>query len=225
MLLGLGGLWFGTGTGKLQQPVQDRWIKHKRFQKEPVEILQLKSKSGLLNLRSVNRLDDDWLRGLIITVKNKSDKRSAFVNVELHFTRTKETDKAISVFPVSYGKTTITAPAPEMVISPGDKMDIHLSDEEYGKLTELLKATNYPASIKDVEVMLREVDFEDGTVWIAGDLYRRMKGQPQTLEKVREISISGRDYSVDNIKAAFVKRPVFQPTSFLGGSIDSSSFC
>lgn len=150
----------------------------------PVKIRLVKSKIGVIETNEKIAANDDWLRGLTIRVLNDSNKPVTSVSIEIQFRRPANQAKELDlVAPIAYGQNPFAAPqegytlAPEPIL-PGQTKDITLSDEGYDSLRSMLDQLNYPASIKSVKVQVRAIGFSDGTVWNAGNFFRRDPSNP-----------------------------------------------
>ena len=64
----------------------------------------------------------------------------------------------------------------QLPLLPDETVDLTLTD--YDGMMEFLKQTNYRASIKDLELEISMVIFDDGTKWSGGRLYRRDPNNP-----------------------------------------------
>ncbi|HEX8128213.1 MAG TPA: hypothetical protein VF527_03860 [Pyrinomonadaceae bacterium] len=171
-----------SSSQKKPPPKQNRIIKHQAAREDPIKVVKVQSKSGLINIGGNTFADDDWLRGLTVTVKNTSGKSIAFVELELHFNGPeKSVGEVISGYPVMYGKVPPPGSASfedGVIIPPNETVDVVLADDEYRRLRTFLNQTNYPESIKDVELIIHQVIFKDNTKWMAGSLFRRDQSDP-----------------------------------------------
>jgi hypothetical protein len=165
---------------------QERSIK-KLFQRnEPIKITKLKAKGRLIRLGEKFVAEDDWLKGLTISVKNTSGKSIVFIEIGIQFPRTAgATQERIAVDTLVYGSQELPlkvndSPDTSPPIVPGETVDIKLSDEQLGAIKRLLRETNYPAQILRVEMMIRGVLFSDDTKWIGGELFRRDPNDSET---------------------------------------------
>lgn len=172
-----------TSSQKKPTPKQDRVMKHQASTEDPIKIIKVKNKGALINVTGNTLADDDWLKGLTVSVKNTSGKFISFVELELHFVGPeKPVGEVFSIYPIIYG-TPLPPPEPSSVevaniIAPGEIFDVVLADDEYERLRTFLDRTNYPKSIKDVELKIYEVIFNDNTKWTAGSLFRRDPNNP-----------------------------------------------
>jgi hypothetical protein len=173
--IGMTTILFGNLIPQIQTAGQQqtRKLKSRAWDREPVKIVAVTNKSGrAIPLGKGHLADDDWLRGLTISIKNMTNKNILFVELELHFLRSEgASDETITAFPIVFGTPPgliAETPSPTM-LPPNENWHVSLSDQEYAKLGELLANTGYPKSIKDVEIITREVLFADKTKWSEGE--------------------------------------------------------
>jgi hypothetical protein len=170
---------------------QDRLMKKLSWKNEPVKIIVTKIKGKDVKLGEKFPEDDDWLKGFKINVLNVSDKPIIFVNLRLDFPIPE--DSAIdfpSSFEFEYGRSPqVPAEARPSDFPPpigvGETREMTLSDKDYDKLIEFLSRTHYPRSIKNVELVLEQVLFDDDSMWSAGGTFRRDPNNPGTWNRVR----------------------------------------
>src|SRR5205807_7540029 len=60
---------------------------------------------------------------------------------------------------------------PHKVIKPGETIDLEVGPQIYNSIRDTLRRLEYPNSINRVELTIREVGFEDGSVLLSGTLY------------------------------------------------------
>jgi hypothetical protein len=68
---------------------QDRLIDKMSWPKEPIKILKLRTKGKAIELGKKFAEEDDWLKGLTVTVENVSDKAIARIEINLAFPQQK----------------------------------------------------------------------------------------------------------------------------------------
>lgn len=160
----------------LPSPQRDRTVVRKPWRVEPVKIIAVKNKKKAnIEIAKPFDDDDDWLDGFTVTVVNNSDKIVTAMNIEITFRR----DPGDGRPPAAEGLYFGPSPSglgyllrdPNKVIKPGKTAELSLSPENYQSLKLFLEQTGYPPSIKEVELVIREVGFEDGSVLQAGTLF------------------------------------------------------
>lgn len=72
---------------------------------------------------------------------------------------------------------------PKKVIKVGKTADLHLSPENYKSLKRDFEQNGYPNSIRRVELVIREVGFEDGSMLHTGTFYLQDPANPNDPTK------------------------------------------
>jgi hypothetical protein len=117
--------------------------------------------------------EDDWMKGLVISVKNTSDKLILFVSLGLRFPRPANSQDKISVTDVSTGNRALLTRPPTgnerlVGIAPGETVDLRLSADEFDGIQRFLAGTGYPSSIEKLDLAIDSVIFEDDAMWSNG---------------------------------------------------------
>jgi hypothetical protein len=178
----LSGLLLTTSGNAGQE--QERVVEIRSDFDPPVKITAVKTKKGLVKTDKKFLDDDDWLKGITVSVANTSDKTITAVNIELLFQRPEgQTKLPPLVYPLSYGRSPFLPREPVPSIQPepllpGNSRDIILVDTEYNSLKESLKEAKYPINIKRLGVRITEIGFSDGTAWTSGEMFRRDPDNP-----------------------------------------------
>lgn len=193
---------FGSGLVGLRQEAlsnHDRAVKKPSWPNEVVKITRLKVKKGEVEFDKKFAADDDWLRGLTLTVKNVSDKPVVFVEATVTlFGRggEDETGKVPLEFPFTYGSD----PAADVrdvsrlprALDPGDSADMALSEEGYTRLRQMLLRENYPLKFKQAEVAIERVFFSDGMMWYKSYYFLRDPDNPNRWLRDKHFKKVGR---------------------------------
>jgi hypothetical protein len=205
-----------------------------RWPNEPVKLTRIKSKGVVVDLDKAFPGEDDWLNGLTISVKNSSDKAIIFLSVSVRLLRPGAEDSAQRQpsyrHELIYGRdpsSPASADQPKS-IKPGETVEMVLSAEDYDSIRAILKQLNYPASVKQAQVVLNTVIFDDDTMWKGGGILRR---DPNDRQKWKPIPQSGESPSNQNMRppdssakvfASFLSPVNFSITQFLPRSKISS---
>lgn len=166
---------------------KDRIIRKGDFPQEPVRITLVKVKKGPVEPnKKFTDSDDEWLKGFTLRVENTSGKPINYISVSLVILRPEEQEAAGQIpfsewlsYGVSPTRPRNAAPiqaAP--AIPPGGNTELTLSDESFEVNKTLLKRLGFPDSIERVELIVQDVGFEDGTLWVGGELWRRDPADP-----------------------------------------------
>lgn len=173
-----------------------RTITKYSWRDEPLEISSLKVKGKAAKLGANFEEDDDWLDRLTVTVKNTSNKTTAYIQLDLEFpTPDHSAKEPESVDHLLYGTypqpsgQEVTPHPDQPPLQPGAKAELVLTD--YEGLRDFLIQTKKSTSIKQIQISISEVVFDDGTKWSGGQLFRRNPGNPNRWEPDRpQISAS-----------------------------------
>lgn len=173
------------------QQSQERVIKRMPAEKnEPIEITDIKVNGQSISFDKKFTADDEWLRSLTISVKNKSDKLILYASIRLQFPRPAGSQGRTAIGDLSYGNGALQTRRPIsqetlVGISPDETVEIRLPAQQFVALCELLAATNYPSSIEKVELSISHIIFADDTMWYAGAISIRDPKDPSTWTNSR----------------------------------------
>jgi len=169
---------------------EDRMITKYSWRNEPIEISNLRVKGRVAKLDAVFEEDEDWLDGLTVTVKNISNKTVDYIELNLEFPAPDHSaPEPESVDHLLYG-TYPQLPGQEVTPHPdqpplqaGAKADLVLTD--YEGLRDFLVQTKKSTSVKQIQISISEVIFDNGTKWSGGQLFRRNPDHPNRWEPDR----------------------------------------
>ncbi|HVF88406.1 MAG TPA: hypothetical protein VM866_12495 [Pyrinomonadaceae bacterium] len=121
---------------------------------------------------------EDWLKRLAFSVKNKTDKTIVAITLQGGLVTAAEGDVPMS-FKVRFGReldeSAFTGRAPHgdpRQLSPGETANMQWTVEEYDDLVKFLALKHPVVSYREMYFELNEVRFDDGKVWVQGNLYR-----------------------------------------------------
>jgi len=145
---------------------------------EPIRIRVVKVKGAKVFNRQKFLAGDDWLGGLTVTIKNRSEKAIVFAAIDLQFPRPLGSEGRIAIDEVEYGNRALLtrrARTDERLsrIAPGQSVDLALPPLQVNAIGFLLTATGYPASIETLNLRVGHVIFEDDTMWYGGSYRQR----------------------------------------------------
>ncbi len=163
----------------------DRFLEKRSDFYPPVEIVMAKTKKGGLKINQKFIGDDEWLKGLTLSVSNNSGNTVTSMIIDLHFPRFEDQNQKLPRIyqlpfteEIWFGQNpfseqdVLLSNQPEP-IRPGEVREIALSDIQYNNLKETLKKLEFPTSIKSIEVRVSTIGFSDGTVWFGGQIFHR----------------------------------------------------
>jgi hypothetical protein len=173
-------------TQELSQS-KERIIRTKPWPVEPVKVVAAKNKKKA-NIEIAQPFDDDedWLDGFTVTVINNSGKIVTAMNVELTFRREPGDTRVPVGQPLHFGPSPIV-PAyvnrdRTKVIKIGKTAELKLNPEDYESMKDRLNRHGY-SSIRQVDIVVREVGFEDGSVLLSGTYYLQDPANPTILRR------------------------------------------
>ena len=152
---------------------------------EPIAITETTVNGRTVSFGEKFVADDDWMKGLIISVKNTSDKLILFVSLGLRFPRPPNSQDKISVTDVSTENRALLIRPPTgderlVGIAPGKTIELQLSADEFHNIQRFLTDTGYPSSIEKVDVTIDSVIFDNDTMWGGGSYFRRNPNDPSS---------------------------------------------
>jgi hypothetical protein len=197
---------------------QDRVLKKKDWSNEPIAITKVKVKGKPITLGETHSGDDDWFRGLSVDIKNISKKTIVFVDLAITFPPTEGSkgEHAASDhllygnYPPLPGESFTLHPDQPSLL-PGDEATLLLTD--YEGTREFLNKVGKPQSIKEIEISILDVIFEDGTKFSGGQIWKRDPNNPTIwIPEAREVVlVKGKKKSEKT--AVFVKAGFVLPVS------------
>jgi hypothetical protein len=119
--------------------------------------------------------DDDWLDSFTVTVRNDAKQIVTAVTAEIVFRREPGDTGLPLAWPIGFGPNPFSREYalrdPNKVIKVGETAELQLTDENYRYLKQALLQRGFPLSIKRVEVVIKDVGFEDGSALSSGTLF------------------------------------------------------
>ena len=200
----------GSNAGRGNAP-QTGWkvVKKSSFGDEPLKIVKVKGKGKDLSLDEKFKSDDaDWLRDFTLTIENTSGKAITHIEFSLFFpvSGNGATGGSSYTFDLMYGVSPQSEHyaesrkrRPERVIKQKERYDLSLSTEEYEHIRKALTYYGYPPDIREMEIWLSEVGFDDGTYWRGG----RIDGPTGASKKTRKPTDEALDKRAFLVKADF----------------------
>lgn len=179
------GVWANSpGTS----PRRERIVVRKAWPAEAVKVVAVKTKKKAdIELGGAFEDDDDWLEGFTVTVANNSNKMVTVMEVEMIFPREPGDTRSPLAHSLHFGPSPSSPEYvhrdPKKVLKVGKSVDLYLDPQSYKRVKSDLQRTGYPEDIKGVELVIREVGFEDGSMILAGTLYLQDPASPNDPEK------------------------------------------
>ena len=179
-------VWLASSSAKNQQP--DRIVVRKPWPKEPVKVVAVKTKhKESVEIGKAFEEDDDWLDGFTVTVVNNYDKIVTALEVSMTFRREPGDTRPPLTWDLHFGPSPNTREYlgrdPNTVIKVGKTAELSLSPQDYITLKRDFEKTGYATKIKRVELIIRVVGFEDGSMLYSGTFYLQDPANPKDPTK------------------------------------------
>jgi len=178
-------MWSVNGSAKSQQP--DRIVDTKPWPNEPVKIVAVKTKRKPdLEIGKAFIGVDDWLEDFTVTVLNNYGKTVTAMTISMVFVREPGDTRPPLAWNLHFGPSPIMREykdrGPNKVIKVHNTAELILSHEDYLILKHDFEELGYP-TIKRVELEIREVGFEDGSMLYSGTFYLQDPAYPNDPTK------------------------------------------
>jgi|SRR6185369_2214301 len=166
-------IWLANGSAKSQQP--DRIVARNPWPNEPVKIVAVKTKRKPdLEIGKAFVEVDDWLEDFTVTVLNNYGKTVTAITISMVFSRERGDTRAPLAWNLHFGPSPIMREYrdrdPNKVVKVNNTAELSLSPEDYRMLKHDFEELGY-STIKRVELEIREVGFEDGSMFNSGTFY------------------------------------------------------
>jgi hypothetical protein len=192
-------------SGFTYQP-KKRAVELKAYRDQPVKIVDTTVKGGAIKPKQEFDGDSDWLNGMIVKVKNVSDKPVAYVSVlvtayyERDGKRTKQRDgmDVQAAIELKYGaappRPGEPAPPDRAPLLPSESADLTLTERSRDELYTLLSKDNASTDIARLTVRVYEVFFvgDSETMWKTGRVLRRDANDPMRWIPVEQNTSANR---------------------------------
>jgi hypothetical protein len=144
----------------------------------PVEIVSIKLNGKAVAPGEKIKGDDDWLKGVSLTVKNIADKPIAYVAIALYFEPPNGPARSVGFilsYGVDYSRGLPRSGSSPLPIQPGQTVELVLTDERYPNFLHILGLGGMPRSFDVVPYYVDRISFEDdpNIIWERGYLKRK----------------------------------------------------
>ncbi|MEQ1763415.1 MAG: hypothetical protein ABL984_09755 [Pyrinomonadaceae bacterium] len=124
---------------------------------------------------------DDWMRGVVVTIKNASAKRIVSLTVNVGFPESTATGNMM-MYSTTYGRRPGLRPevkiAERPMIDPDSSVQISFGGEEFVRLTRFLDERHPLSQLSRAELGFGMIHFDDGTAWSMGNMMKPDPGDP-----------------------------------------------
>ena len=157
----------------------ERVIEKIALRNEPLEILELRSKTNHITLGQAFLSGDDWLEGMTFRLKNVSGKALRRAELELEFPEIKM-DNGTFLLTIHCGQIPDLPDADSIEmpsVQPDQTLELKFDDSTYAALSQRVFANR--GSVTKARVLISTVYFADGTAWHHGFWHRRDPNNPK----------------------------------------------
>ncbi|HXM50339.1 MAG TPA: hypothetical protein VN956_21030 [Pyrinomonadaceae bacterium] len=175
-----------TVLGKFGQQNKKRVEKHKTFLKLPLEVFEAKIGDRPIALGEQFDGDLDWLKGLKIKVKNKSDKTITWASIFFIFPETRLIGPVMMDQLFIGQRSDISPKNPPLDLKPGEEMELPL-ESHFNSIKQLIESHSRLDLVNDVDIEVHEVMFADGTLYSGGSMW---KPNPDTASPHKWVEIA-----------------------------------
>jgi hypothetical protein len=188
-------VYLGGWTNSQTQDNKKTIIRRLTLVKEPVEIAieldgaPVKSSKAVIAEQGIRteefEADSDWLKNIKLRLTNNSGKTITHMVLNLSFPETREPDGRIGMHQVILGVDPERKfPGPEISLAPGESMEVGLGTR-HKDIKALVESKIRIEKITKVEVEFHSALFDDGTLFSAGELYRRNPDKTDARKWIR----------------------------------------
>ena len=201
MFIGVGlivTVWLVNSSAGNQQ--RERLVTKKRWRLEPVKVVTVKTKHKTdVEIGKAFNEEDDWLDGFTVTVSNNYDKTVTAMSILLVFRREAGDTRPAFAWSLRFGPSPRTPEYNQRdrtkTIEPGQTHELRITPQNYETLRRGFRDAGYTGPIRLVEVEVKEVGFEDGSVIYSGMLYVQDPAYPNDpTKKIQVPQPSGAQY-------------------------------
>ncbi|MDQ3908434.1 MAG: hypothetical protein M3268_08825 [Acidobacteriota bacterium] len=128
---------------------------------------------------------EDWLRGVAVRIKNRSDRTLVFANITgtLAVGEPGEIPMGIDfLFGRGFDESSFTGRPPLGVarsLAPGETAEVTWTEPELARMEKFLATKHAVADYRRMRLEVREAHYDDGTAWSSGRLYRVDPNDPR----------------------------------------------
>jgi hypothetical protein len=227
--------WLASSSAQSQK--RDRVVVKKPWPLEPVKIVSVKVKDKDIETGRTFDEDDDWLKDFTVTIANNYNQTVTALTVAMVFRREPGDVRPPFAYVLHFG------PSPNMreykerdlkkVVKVGQTVDLRLSPENYQSVKYGLEQTGYANKVNRVELVVREVGFEDGSMIYGGMLYLQDPAFPN--DPTKKIQVPQASGAQNRTKSSVPRRlyqtrlppdqDILSGVSLMKASLTSSNHC
>jgi hypothetical protein len=141
----------------------------------PVELAEIKVQGKAVNIKERFLEDSEWIKKTEFKLKNKYTKTITYIQVNIDIPETLSSGIMMQQ-QLSFGRHPfygeLTDPQP-LSLQPNESLDVALASE-FDSIKKMVERRHAPiGSISKILIRLKDVGFDDGTVYAAGAFFKK----------------------------------------------------
>ena len=147
-----------------------RVVNERADPKEPIQNLGIKVAGKHVKLSEEFDNGDDWLKGVALEIKNRSNKTIVYIETDFAFFETQATG-SVMLFALRNGRRPWRpedASKPELRLETGAVTDLPISDQTYDSMKKFLAQGPAIRNLHTATLRREIVVFDDGMAWSGG---------------------------------------------------------
>ncbi|MCI0662211.1 MAG: hypothetical protein L0220_14165 [Acidobacteria bacterium] len=176
-----------AGFGVFWRQPDKKVISHSNWRTEPVKFIKVKAAGKEVSFKEEFDSDDEWMRGLIVTLKNTSNKNIIHIRFLLQFPEAKFNGVIMATL-LEYGKypNNPSNGNYDKLLKPGEEVDLVLPDTNYSELRSFLASKSF-YKVNALHIHLDSVIYDDDTMWSGNALFMRDPNKPNAWINIKEL--------------------------------------
>ena len=173
------GIWFYTRSNSHAQTDKLKRVEKAYSSNPQIRVTKIRIGEQLRQFDEEFDESDDWLSKMSLEIENISKKPIAYLQLNLNFPETRSSGNMMS-YPVDFG----LRPGSRFISSnkplnflPGEKLSFTL-EEKYQRLLRFVETRHPMNEIKQLQVEIGFIIFNDRTAWAAGEFLRQDINNP-----------------------------------------------
>ena len=139
--------------------------------KNVLELVDVKVAGRSVKIGQPFSADEDWMRSLVFTVKNTSQRSIIGARISFGLPETKNGDQSFG-FSFEYGKglSTGIASDEQKIIKPNEEFELKFNDAQYQRHKKFFSERSKLSSFNKIMIGVTTAKFEDDLIWATGCL-------------------------------------------------------